>query len=298
MTSFTVKDLRFTFTLSNNAVFRYPDNSNVLQVNGLRDTAVIKGSGLPAFPEAELTIYGLSQSDMNALTSLQFQPLAMSRNSVLVEADNGNGQGFSAVFAGQIITSGPDYSPIPHVPLKVQARILGFESLNPATPTSYTGPTSVANIVQTIAAKLGYVLENNGVTAILNNPYFSGTLVDQLRAVKQAAGIQMFVEGNVIAICPPGVPRKQETFVLTKTSGLVGYPKLDFQRGYVRVRALYNPAFRFGGPITIQGSSVPLANGSWVIGTITHTLEAQTYNGQWFSDMLLYPPSTGIPPLS
>jgi hypothetical protein len=298
VSTFSVKDLRFTFTLSNNAVFRYPDNSNVLQVNGLRDTAVIKGSGLPAFPEAELTIYGLNQSDMNALTSLQFQPLAMSRNSVIVEADNGNGQGFSTVFAGQIITSGPDYAGIPHVPLKVQARILGFESLNPATPTSYTGATSVANIVQTIAAKLGYVLENNGVTAILNNPYFGGTLVDQLRAVKQAAGIQMFVEGNVIAICPPGVPRNQETFTIGPNAGLVGYPKLDFQRGFVRVKALYNPAFRFGGPINIEGSSVPLANGSWVIGTITHTLEAQTYNGQWFSDMLLYPPSAGIPPIS
>jgi len=298
MTTFTVKDLRFTFTLSNNAVFRYPDNSNVLQVHGLRDSAILKGGGLPAFPEAELTVYGLSQSDMNALTSLAFQPLAMQRNSVLVEADNGDGQGFSAVFAGQIITSGPDYSHLPNVPLKVHARILGFESLNPATPTSYTGPTSVVNLVRAIAAKAGYVVEDNGVTAILNNPYFPGTLVDQLRAVKQASGIQMFVENNVIAICPPGVPRNQQPFTLSPASGLVGYPRLDFQRGFVWAKAIYNPAFRFGGPIKIENSTVPLANGSWVIGTVTHSLEAQTYNGQWFSDMLLYPPSLGVPPLS
>lgn len=298
MTTFTVKDLRFTFTLSNNAVFRVPDNSNVLQVNGLRDTAIIKGSGLPAFPEADLTIYGLLQSDMNALTALQFQPLAMSRNSVLVEADSEGNGSFSTVFAGQIITAGPDYSGVPHAPLKVQARLLGFESLNPATPTSFNGSASIASIVQAIASKLGYVLENNGVTGVLSNPYFAGTLVDQLRAVKQAAGIQMFVEGNVIAICPPGVPRNQQSFTLTPTSGLAGYPKLDYQRGYVRVKAFYNPAFRFGGPVSIQGSDIPAANGNWVIGTITHTLEAQTYNGQWFSDMLLYPPTTGIPPIS
>lgn len=301
MTTFTVKDLRFTFTLSNNAVFRYPDNSNVLQVQGLRDTAILKGAGLPAFPEAELTIYGLTQSDMNALTSLQFQPSAMQRNSVLVEADNGDGQGFSAVFAGQIITAGPEYTGIPHVPLKVHARILGFESLNPATATSYTGTTNVVDIVRTIAVKMGKTVENNGVTATLTNPYFSGTLADQLRAVKQQSGIQIFPEFDekVIAIAPPGVARSnQPVFTLSPTSGLVGYPRLDYQRGFVWVKALYNPAFRFGGPIVVKDSTVPLANGSWVIGTITHTLEAQTYNGQWFSDMLLYPPSLGIPPLS
>jgi hypothetical protein len=297
MTTFTVKNLQFTFTLSNNAMFE-GTNSNKLVVNGLRASATIKGSGLPAFPEAELAIYGLKQADMNALTSLAFQPLAMSRNSVLVEADSDGNGNFSSVFTGQIITSGPDYSAIPSVPLRVQARILGFESLMSAPPTSYTGSTSVASIVSTLASQLGYVLENNGVTSSLNNPYFSGTLIDQLRAVKQAAGIQMFTEGNVIAICPPGVPRAQQGFVLSPQSGLVGYPKLDFQRGYVRAKAVYNPAFRFGGPLTLQGSTVPLANGQWVIGTITHTLESQLPGGQWFSDMLLYPPSVGIPPLS
>src|SRR5262249_51159974 len=151
---------------------------------------------------------------------------------------------------------------IPHVPLKVQARVLGFESLNPATPTSYTGTASVANIVAAIASKLGYVLENNGVNVNLSNPYFGGTLVDQLRAVASQAGIDVYTEGNVIAICPKGVPRQQQTFVLSPQSGLVGYPKLDYQRGYVFAKAIYNSAFRFGGPITVQGSDVPLANGS------------------------------------
>lgn len=293
MTTFTKKDLRFTFVLSNNAVFQ-GTNSNTLTINGLRATANIKGAGLPAFPEAELTIFGLLQADMNALTATQFQPLSMQRNTVLVEADSG--QGFSSVFSGQMITSGPDYD-IPNVPLKVQARVLGFDSLNPATTTSYTGATSVANIVASIASKLGYVVENNGVNVNLSNPYFGGTLPDQLRAVAQQAGIDVYTEGNVIAICPKGAPRQQLSFTLSPTSGLVSYPKLDYQRGYVRVKALYNPAFRFGGPITVQDSDVPMANGKWVIGTITHTLESLVYNGQWFSDMLLYPPNS-LPPIS
>lgn len=295
MTTFTKKDLRFTFILSNNAIFA-GTNNNTLKVNGLRASAMIRGSGLPAFPEADLTVFGLKQDDMNALTGLQFQPLAMQRNTVLVEADSG--QGFSTVFSGQIITSGPDYDGIPAVPLKVQARMLGFESLNPATPTSYTGSASVANIINSIASKMGYAsVENNGVNVNLSNPYFGGTLADQLRAVASQAGIDVYLEGNVLAICPKGAPRQHQTFVLSPQSGLVGYPKLDYARGYVNVKALYNPAFRFGGPITVQGSDVPMANGSWVIGTITHNLEASTPSGAWFSNMLLYPPNS-LPPIS
>ena len=59
--SYTVKNLRVTFTLTNsNAVF--PGTSaNQLQVTGLRMSAVIKGAGLPAFPEASIRIYGLAQ---------------------------------------------------------------------------------------------------------------------------------------------------------------------------------------------------------------------------------------------
>lgn len=293
-TSFTVKNLRFTFILANNAVFA-GTNSNTLKVSGLKASVSIKGSGLPAFPEASITVYGMLLSDMIALNALAFQPLAMQRNTVIVEADSG--QGFTTVFSGQIITGGPNFQDIPATKLTISARILGFESLNPATPTSYTGTVAVSEIVASIASKIGYVLEDNGVTAQLSNSYFAGTLVDQLRAVAKHAGIDVYTENNVIAICPKGVPRNQPTWVLSPTSGLAGYPVLDYNRGYVNVKALFNPAFRFGGPITVQGSIVPTANGSWVIGAITHTLETITNNGQWFSQMLLYPPGT-LPPVS
>jgi hypothetical protein len=293
--TFTKKDLRFTFTLSNNAVFA-GTNSNVLKVAGLRATASLKGSGFPSFPTADISVYGLSQSDMIGLTALQFLPLNLQRNSVQVETNSSSG--WSTVFAGQIITAGPDYANVPEVPLNVSAQILFFDQLNPATPTSYPGTASVAEVVSTIAAKMGRVFENNGVETQLSSPYFSGTLTDQLRAVAQHSGITVYTppDENVVAICPRGVPRKKvETFVLTPASGLVGYPVLDYQRGIVRVRSIFNPAFRFGGPLTVQGSDVPSANGKWCIGTITHELSSLMPGGPWFSDMLLYPPGE-LPP--
>lgn len=295
--SFSIKKLRFTFTLANNAKFA-GTNSNVLTVSGLRSQARIKASGLPAFPEAEVTIYGLLQQDMIALTALAFQPLAMLRNTVVVEANGG--AGWSTVFSGQIITGGPDYNNLPHVPYKAQCRVLGFESLNPATPTSYTGPTDVGQIVGAIASKMGYAFSNAGVNQTLDSPYLDNTLPEQLRKVKEAAGIEVYIEGNIITIAPPGVARSVPSFTLSPppSGGLIGYPRLDYQRGFVNVKAVFNAAFRFGGPITVTGSDVITANGSWVVGTLSHALDALLPGGVWESDMLLYPPNSGIPPTS
>lgn len=293
--TFTAKQLRFTFTLANNATFA-GTNSNVLTVTGLRATAEIKGSGLPAFPEAQITVWGMKKDDMVSLTALQFQPLAMLRNTIKVEANSG--QGWSTVFTGQIVTAGPDWDNMPDVPLNVSARLLAFESLNPAAATSYTGTTDVATVVSSLASQMGKAFYNNGVTTQLSNPYFAGTLANQLRKVCLQAGIDCYNDpsSDVIEICPKGVPRATPSFNLSPSSGLVGQPKLDYNRGFVNVRAYFNPAFRFGGPLSVSGSVVPTANGSWCIGTITNSLSSLMPGGPWFSQMLLYPPNS-LPPI-
>lgn len=294
--TFTVKQLRFTFTLSNNATFP-GTNSNVLTVTGLRASATVQGSGLPAFPSAEFSIFGMKQTDMVALTALQFQPLAMLRNTVQCEANSG--QGWTTVFIGQIVQAGPDWSQKPDVPLNVSARLLAFESLNPVAATSYTGPTSVATIVSTLAAQMGKAFFNNGVSTQLSSPYYPGTLANQLKKVARDAGIDIYNDpgSNAIEICPKGVPRAVASFNLSPGSGLVGQPQLDYNRGFVNVRAYFNPAFRFGGPLTVSGSDVPTANGSWCIGTITNALSSLMPGGPWFSEMLLYPPNS-LPPIN
>ena len=310
--SYTVKNLRVTFTLVNsNAVFP-GTNANTLQVSGLRMSAVIKGAGLPAFPEASIRIYGLAQQDMNALAVV---PVLVgkpqyTRNIVQIEADSGNG--FTFVFSGQIIQAGPDYQNAPDVCLYVQAVSLGLDQLTRAKPVAYPGTASVANIVSGIASAMGLAFENDGVTGTLTNAYYSGTLADQLRTVCRDAGIFYAIEPatpNLLIISPAGVPRQNlTTFVLSPTSGLVGYPEV-LGNGYLNVRSLFNPAYRMNGPIEIQGSDVvidsslstvlnSLADGNWIIGPLTHTLECQKPGGAWFTDMRLYPANAPPPPLS
>lgn len=301
--SFTVKNLRVTFTLTgNNAVFPGTD-ANKLQVSGLRMSAVIKGSGLPAFPEASLRIYGLAQQDMNALAIVPVQggKPEYTFNTVQIEADSGNG--FTFVFSGQIFQAGPDYSGVPDVCLYVHAQSAGFDQLTAANPTSYPGTANVSDIVSNLASKMSMAFENDGVESTLTNAYYSGTLASQLRKVCQDANIYYAMENqNLLVISPAGVARRNiDAWVLSPTSGLVGYPEV-LGNGYLNVRSLFNPAFRQNGPVTITGSDVvidpslpktlnSLADGNWIIGPLTHTLECQKPGGNWFTDMKLYPPS-------
>ena len=312
--SYAVKNLRVTFTLTNsNAVF--PGTSaNKLVVAGLRTIAIIKGSGLPAFPEATIRIYGLSQQDMNALAIVPVQggKPEFSFNTVQVGADSGNGYTF--VFSGQIFQAGPDYSSLPDVCLFVHAQAGGFDQLTAAQPSAYTGVTNVSDIASNLASKMSMAFANDGVTGTLTAPYYSGTLMSQLRKLCQDANIYNSIEAadastgnqNLLTISPAGVARQNvQAWVLTPTSGLVGYPEV-LGNGYLNVRSLFNPAYRQNGPITIQGSDVvidpalpktlnTLADGNWLIGPLTHTLESQKPGGAWFTDMRLYPPNAPPP---
>ena len=297
MSSFAQKQLRVTFILSNNAQFS--SGGNTLQVVGLRTVATIRASGAGIAPQASIQIFGMKQSDMNALTMLAWQALAIQRNTIILDASSDGGQNWNTVFQGQITTSGPDYTSAPDVPLRVEATTLYFELLTPGAPLSYTGATSVATIAGQIAKKLGYFFQNNGVTAQLNSPYLPNSSVDQLKTVCAHAGVDLYMHPSggpngigIIAISNKGQPSAGTPVLLTPESGLESYPTLEYW-GFT-VRALYNPAFVFGGQVTVKGSDVlgPSgteyalgANGTWWIYKITHQLESMKLNGVWRSEL-------------
>lgn len=303
--TYTVKALRATFTLTgSNAVF--PGTSaNVLQVAGLRMSVHIQAAGAAMSTQVSMRIYGMAQKDMNALAVVNVLngTSEFINNTVLIEASNDGGNSWTAVFAGVIVQAGPDYADPPDVYLSVQAQTGFYEAIAPALPTSFPGSTDVATAVSVIAAKMGVPFQNNGVNAQLpGGGYFAGSLLNQLQRICQAAHIAYAQDGaqNTVTIAPWGTPRTVASpYVLTPTSGMVGYPRVRGD-GFIEARSLYNPAFLLLGPITIAGSDVVVgsntpttynshANGNWIIGTMTHSLESQKPGGAWFTDMVLYP---------
>jgi len=280
--SFSRKRLRITFTLANNAKFE-GTNSNVLVLEGYRARVYVKSAGDAVAPSANLQVYGVRQSDMNALTMLNWQPLGLQRNRVRVEANDG--LGFATVFFGDIISSGPDYASAPDVFLGVQAVTAYVDRLRPVDPTSYTGTTDVATVINDIAIAMGYNFEDNGVNIKVNAPYLVNTLGERLRKFCFDAGVDLYIDSDTIAITLRGRTRRGQPVELNAKTGLIGYPTIDING--LQVQALYNPGFQFGGQVRISGSDVPRANGNWKIYTLDHDLQSEQPGGSWFSYMSL-----------
>jgi hypothetical protein len=51
------------------------------------------------------------------------------------------------------------------------------------------------------------------------------------------------------------------------------------------VKSLYNPAVQFLGKIEIDSVIKP-ASGIWRVSKLSHSLEAQVPNGDWFTDIV------------
>lgn len=277
MTSFTRKRLRFTFTLSQGT---YDGKSNSLVIEGLRAVVGVQKGGV-MMSTLQARVFGLKAQDMNSLTMIGWRPLAITKNTVKIEA--GDATGYSEVFRGQIVNCWADYSTQPDVFLSIEAQSAYFEQIAPVTPRSYTGPTDVAIILQTIATSMGLGFENNGVTAQLASPYLAGTDLTQAQSVAKAAGINMDIDEGLMILTPKSGSRATAPVpVIDSASGLVSYPVQD--KMGLSFHCLYTPKVRLSGLVQVARPGVDAAS-QWHVYALAHTLESEKPGGAWFSQV-------------
>jgi hypothetical protein len=285
-TSYSSKLLRATLILPAGT---FPGTaSNTLTLVGYRMVASVQGAA--GFPNTlDLSIFGMRQADMNAVTILwaaaAATPTAMNARALVQLEASSDGQSWAQVFEGTFVQAQPDYRSVPNAALRVQAMTGNGMQIQVAPPTSYRGATSIAAIATYIAGQMGFTLENNGVTGNLSTPYFPGTYMDQFRALCQHANLDFYFDGNAtLAICPANQPRQGKPVpVLSPTTGLRGFPTV--QQFGLHVDALFVPALTLGGQIQVAGSIVPGANGTWKPFSATHDLESLVPDGAWFSSL-------------
>lgn len=285
MTTFTDKRLRVTLILAGaNAVFP-GTNSNTLVLENLRTTARVQAVARLA-TQADIRINGMRAADMNALTVAWANPPVVLDHIVILEANNtGRSDGWVQVFKGTIIEAQPDYRGAPDVAFQLLAVTGYFVKINPAEPTSYPFEVDIGVAAGDIVARMGapWSYVDGGADGVLSNPYFYGTLWDQLTQACQAANADFYIQGDDILVVPAGQPRTTEPSVILKPeSGLVGYPM--FERSGLNVLAHYDPAFLCGSAVEIE-SSVPNASGRWYPYAMHHVLESLTPQGSWFTEL-------------
>ena len=303
--SYQQRALTFTVSLGTGAVGA--GKPNTFKLAGLRGTASIKKGGMPSMDSCVARVYGVVPAVMNACSTLGI-PLPMTRlgNTLKVEAGNVGG-GMSVVFYGALQNCWQDYSEAPDVAMSMTAFGSVAEAIQPVAPVSYRGAADVATMLAGIAQSKGWVFENNGVAAVLSNPYYPGTALQQVEAIARDAGIVAYVDTNsdpnVLAAWPRDGYRTKlpQLPLIAASTGMIGYPQ--FQSNGMSFRTLFNPSIRLNGAVIMQSSvgvaptAAPNAapvppgtqsggpNGKWmVIGPLTHDLSAQIANGPWFTD--------------
>lgn len=254
-------------------------------LTGYRVSASLVMGADPSFSEGQVRIWGLDPSLMNKISTLG-KPAFFDRVNVVTISAGDDQTGVSQVYKGIIQEAFQDFNDAPNACINIQTHAGAVNSTKPVKPTSYPGPVSAANAMANIAANWvpnALQLENNGVDVMLPGGYFPGTLVDQMRRIKEAANIEAAVDGSVLAIWPKGGQRGGLIPDVGPDSGLVGYPQFDGS-GRVRLTSLFKPGFRVNGTVNLS-TSLTSAAGQYQITALLYELEAELPGGKWFAHM-------------
>lgn len=272
------KVIRTTITLIGD---EFEGGANQIVAEGLRTLCIIQFGGGSVVPHAEITIYGLNMAAMLKLTRIRWQDIRSMMNVVKIEALDQDGVMVN-VFEGNITFGYIDMSNAPDVAFKIRSTTAAMDIYRPAVPVTYPGEKPVVEAIEELAKGLGYMFENNGVSESITMT--DATLVDtdlnKIRSLARRYQIDLYIEQNIIAIAPQGVPRNISVLTVTPQNGLIGYPAPTMQG--VEFKCLYTPRIRFGGIVRLAGSLIETCNGEWRVFGVTINIESEMPGGNWF----------------
>ena len=277
------KEIKVTITLAGeDETFVSGQNKNQMSATGLRVLADIAYGYGAIMPTAQIRIFGLALEKMTKLLRVRWNTMDAMLNRVKIEAGE-QGEKLITVFEGNITFAYPDFANAPDVALVIESMTAALENMKPARPSSYQGKIDVADIVQDIVDDMGYQLENNGVSKIIDGETMNATNVAKLRYLADSCKFDLYIENALVAITPRNGSRNIQVSVITPSTGLLGYPVPDL-RG-VSFKCLHDPLIRFGSVVKLQGSMIDVCNGDWRVYGLHKSLEANQPNGNWFCDV-------------
>lgn len=275
--SFTKKLLEARITLAEGGFDPGTGQSANTKVVRLGMDADISKPGGKEKPKCTLKIFNLPLDDMQVLTTLAFDPLAVKKNRLVLMA--GDDESLAQVFAGDITSAVPRFAADASSTFEISA-ITGYvASVTPAKPLTAAGARDVATLLEGLARQMGFAFINRGVSVSVRNVALMGGPMEQARQLADEARIDLIIDDGEMIAAPRGVLRQDDaegsTPVLRDKTGLIGFPGFD-AKGVVG-RCLYEPRLLPGGPVRIE-SMVPKASGLWRVTSVSHKLQAN-YGG-------------------
>ena len=229
--------------------------------------------------QLHLSIWGLTLSEIDNLTTIGPIMQERRRNRVVVEA--GDSSGMVTLFDGQIDTAYGDFQGAPENVFNILALSATYSSVDHAAPVSFKGGKEAVELLKDIADRLGYTFETNECTQILRNPYFSGSSIQQIKDICRAAGFYWTIDRGVLAIwSKTNGFRIGDVVNISPEAGMVGYPA--FSSAGVIITSLFNPEIKQGGRVKVT-SDLTVACGEWKVCSVMHSVSSELPDGPWFT---------------
>jgi len=292
--AFTKKLLEATISLApsgtNTQQPQFEGGGNTVTLSGLRMSAHVSKAGGPSDSTLDLTVYGMTESKMNQLSTLGMQINLVPKNAIVLQA--GDGDGLSTVFQGYILSAYADFSGSPNVSFRISAHTGLPDATVPTPVSSIKGSGDVATLLSSLASTMGLSFENSGVTAKLSNPYYTGSPKVQARAIAKDANISMIIDNGKLAIWPKNGARNGSVPKISPETGMIGYP--TYTAYGIMLKCLFNPSIGFGQKIQVESRLKP-ACGEWAIYGMDYDLESLVPDGKWEITLMAYNPKYPTP---
>jgi hypothetical protein len=277
--SFSIKTIQVSVTLGKGT---FGEGGNTKTIEGLACDVSVQKPGLPEKNSAAVKIWGLKYEDMAQLTMLAFKPLESQHNLISIKAGEKGGS-LALVFQGEITSAFADFNAAPDVCMQFEADSGSYPQQIASPVATVKGSASADQLFSQFAAQAGYTYKNEGVTSSVLNAWFPGSPIDKMTKLARDVGCELIIDDGAIVVLPAGKAREGNAVLLTKDTGLIGYP--TFNQDGISCKCIFNPDLIYGGLIKVE-SIVPRASGVWRITKLTHHITAYIPGGgNWESQI-------------
>lgn len=275
---------RLKFVIETHNIPIQGKNDNVITLNNCRANVKITNGGIAMGGNAEFTIYGLSGELISALCRIGNNGRNRASQSFAAVEIYAND---SLVYAGGIYYANANMNEAPNIGLNFIAAG-SYELINSIVPDfSFKGTLSLSDVLKGICNQAGYEFIDAGVTGSQTNGYYSGTPLNQIRAVCAGGILSFAVNGKTVTVWDKYAGKVSPTRALVSAeNGLIGYPV--YTTNGLTIQTQYSPYIAQGEELRLE-TSLPGASGDYRANTVTHYLTSWEKNGAWHTVAVITP---------
>lgn len=272
---YSKKSLRFEFV--NETSSFYGSDDNTISISEVKSSLSCQSSGNLFGTQISASIYGLSPDRLAELSSKANGLFgeATDRVSMKVFVED------TAIFTGHMTSSIANMNSMPDCALMVVATANADLQNRSSSPFSFKGAAAAPDIINAICNAVGYkasITDLDGV--VISNPYYEGSVFDQLHALCRDLNISMSIAPPSISFWPQKAVRDSTVPFISPDYGLIGYP--IFSNGGVMFQTEFSTLLTTGRYIDLD-TSLPHASGRYKLTSVTHELSSWMPDGPWHS---------------